>query len=129
MAGENNLTRLIRSMKPVLNGGEYVFCSFGKDDGVDLKEAVCIFKESEGLSVILPKKVADENHYNYSFVSSWITLTVHSSLDAVGLTAAVSRALAENNISANMVAGYYHDHVFVARRDADRAMRVLSALK
>jgi hypothetical protein len=112
-------------MKPVLNEGEYVFCSFSDAESFDLKEAICVFREKEGFSVIFPKSLADEKKYTYTFVSSWITLTIHSSLEAVGLTAAVSRALAENNLSCNVVAGYYHDHVFVARRDTDRAMRIL----
>ena len=85
-------------------------------------------KEKEGLSVIFPKKVADENQYEYSYIASWITLMVHSSLEAVGLTAAVSNALAGENISANVVAGFYHDHVFVAEKDAEKAMRVLAGL-
>lgn len=128
MSGENNLSKLIRSMKPVMNEGEYVFCTFSEPDGFDFKDAICIFRETEGMSVILPKNIADQNKYNYSFVASWITLTVHSSLDAVGLTAAISKALAEKNISANVVAGYFHDHVFVSRRDAEKAMRVLGAI-
>ena len=129
MEGGINSWKLIRSMKPVLNDGEYVFCSFKVPDGLALDEAICTFRESEGVSVILPKAVADQNRYDYSFIASWITLTIHSSLDAIGLTAAVSRALADNNISANVVAGYHHDHVFVPRRDAERAMRVLGAVR
>ncbi|HLO58171.1 MAG TPA: ACT domain-containing protein [Bacteroidales bacterium] len=125
MSGEANFSRLIKSMKPVLNEGEYVFCSFSDASQVDLKEVICIFREKEGFSVIFPKTLADEKKYPYTFVSSWITLTIHSSLEAVGLTAAVSRALAENNLSCNVVAGYHHDHVFVARRDTERAMRIL----
>ena len=65
---------------------------------------------------------------SYSLVCAWITLTVHSSLEAVGLTAAVSRALAEENISCNVVAAYYHDHLFVPVGDGERAMEVLLAL-
>ncbi len=127
MSGENNFSKLIRSMKPVLNEGEYVFCTFSNPDKVDLNEAICTFREAEGLSVILPKPVADKNQYVYSFIASWITLTINSSLEAVGLTASIARALAENNISANVVAGYHHDHVFVPRRDAERAMRALTS--
>jgi hypothetical protein len=55
-------------------------------------------------------------------------LTVHSSLEAVGLTAAVSKALTEANISCNVVAAYYHDHIFVPVKDAKQAMRVLEKL-
>jgi hypothetical protein len=128
MSGDTNFFRLIRSMKPVLNEGDFVFCSFTEPDETALQEAICIFREREGFSVIFPRKTADEKGYAYSFISSWITLMVNSSLDAVGLTAAVSKALAEENISCNVVAGFYHDHIFVARKDGDRAMRVLEGI-
>jgi uncharacterized protein len=65
---------------------------------------------------------------SYSFVAAWITLTVHSSLEAVGLTATFSKALAENNISCNVVAAYYHDHIFVDAKDAAKAMKILHIL-
>ena len=60
--------------------------------------------------------------------AAWITLEVHSSLAAVGLTAAFAGALAQANISCNVIAGYYHDHLFVARDDAERALSTLRAL-
>lgn len=129
IAGENNISQLIRSMKPVLNDGEYVFCSFPDTAGMNFDDAVCIFREKEGTTVILPKSVADKNKFDYSFIAAWITLTINSSLEAVGLTAAISKALAENNISANVVAGYYHDHVFVPLRVAEKAMRVLGGVR
>ena len=71
-------------------------------------------REAEGYTVVLNRQVADSLALDYNFVASWITLTVHSALDAVGLTAAFSNALAQNGISCNVVAGYYHDHIFVA---------------
>lgn len=125
MSGERDFSKLIRSINPVRNDGEFVFCSFSVTENIDLSQAICLFKEKEGLSVIFPKNVADEKKYNYSFIASWITLMVHSSLEAVGLTAAVSKTLAEENISCNVVAGFHHDHIFVARKDAERAIRVL----
>ena len=64
----------------------------------------------------------------YETTCAWITLTVHSSLEGVGLTAAVSRALAEADISCNVVAAFHHDHLFVPLKDADRAMKVLRTL-
>jgi uncharacterized protein len=126
MLGRTNYSSLIRSMKPAMNEGEYVYCTVGEDTPVDLKKAICTFREKEGLTLILPRAIADEQKLNYSFVACWITLTVHSSLEAVGITAAVSKALAEANISCNAVAAYFHDHIFVAKKDAERAMRILT---
>ena len=55
-----------------------------------------------------------------------ITLTVHSSLDAVGLTAAVANKLTEKGISANVIAAYYHDHIFVQTEKAALAIEALN---
>jgi hypothetical protein len=72
--------------------------------------------------------MADTHALSYSYVSSWITLQVHSSLEAVGLTAAFSTALGKEGISANVIAGYYHDHIFVGTKEGPRAVRVLQEL-
>ena len=115
-------------MKPERNPGEYVFCLVDSYEQAAALQPVGIFQEKEGITVILPKEQADAMSLPYSLVCVWITLTIHSSLEAVGLTAAVSRALTEANISCNVVAAYYHDHIFVPIADADRAMNVLLAL-
>ena len=65
---------------------------------------------------------------DYSFVASWITLTVHSSLEAVGLTAAFSNALAGAGISCNVIAAYHHDHIFVPVHSTEKAMAALQSL-
>jgi hypothetical protein len=86
------------------------------------------FREEEGITVVLEKQVADGLNMEYPFIASWITLTVHSSLSAVGLTAAFSQALTNENISCNVVAGYFHDHIFVDHKDGQKAMSVLNRL-
>ena len=126
--GETNLATLIKTMKPALHDGEYVFCSVGHGTAVDTTQIICLFKEKEGITVILEKTIADALHLPYSFVAAWITLTVHSSLEASGLTAAFSKALADEAISCNVIAAYYHDHIFVDKKDAGKAMMVLNAL-
>ncbi len=126
MAGELNLDTLLKTMKPILNSGEFVFCSVKDLASVDLKDTVLIFKEEEAITIVIKKEIADRLKLDYSFISSWITLTVHSSLEAVGLTAAFSKALSDNRISCNVVAAFYHDHIFVDKRDAEKAMAVLN---
>ena len=126
MAGETDLTTLLQSMTPELNEGDYVFCT--TNENIDLKDIICSFREKEGLTIIIKQELADKLNLHYSFIASWITLTIHSSLEAVGLTAAFSKALADENISCNVVAAFYHDHIFVAKKDADKAMNILYRL-
>lgn len=125
MSGEKNLEKLIKTMEPKLNKGEYVFCNLKNGSKFNFDKAVLIFKEDEGVTVIVTKDYADKLGMSYTFISSWITLNVHSALDAVGLTAAFSSALTKQNISCNVVAGYYHDHIFVDKNDAVKAMLTL----
>lgn len=114
MVGETNLNKLLASMSPKLISGEYVFCSIKDDANLEERLApLSTFREEEGLTVVITKEIAIENALPFESVFKGITLTVHSSLNAVGLTAAVSSKLAENNISANVIAAYYHDHIFV----------------
>lgn len=127
MSGEKDLAILLKSMKPQYNAGEYVFCTISNPESIHNSDTVMSFREEEGTTLILRKEIADTYHLEYSFVASWITLTVHSSLEAVGLTAAFSKALAEKQISCNVVSGFYHDHIFVTQGDTDKAMEILNS--
>src|SRR5882757_6592532 len=124
MAGEKNLRKLLNGMKPLLNSGEYVFCTTAEPSIVSDNEIIMLFKETEGTTVIIKKQVADALSLKYSFVASWITLSIHSSLEAIGLTAAFSNALSDAGISCNVVAAYYHDHIFVEKKHSESAMEV-----
>jgi hypothetical protein len=126
MSGEKDLQQLLKSMRPEHNAGEYVFCKVEKLEDVNVNEAEMFFKEREAITLILKKEIADQLKLDYSVVMSWITLTVHSSLEAVGLTAAFSKALSENQISCNVVAAFYHDHIFVNKEDVEKAMKILN---
>lgn len=128
MAGETNLQVLISNMEPVLHDGDYVFASVADIELFDITQMVSFFKEEEGYTIIVAKKMADEWKLNYNYIAAWITLSVHSSLEAVGLTAAFSKALGNAGISCNVVAAYNHDHIFVDRKDGQKAMEVLKAL-
>ena len=129
MPGEKDLANLLQNMTPQLHEGDYVFCVVDDLASVDMAQVISVFKEQEGYTLILERARADLWQLAYTLVFSWITLTVHSSLEAVGLTAVFSKALSENGISCNVVAAYYHDHIFVGKSDAQRAMEVLKGLQ
>lgn len=128
MSEEKDLSNLLKSMNPKLNMGEYVFCSINDLSIVDIHKVISMIKEEEGITIIIERELADRLTLNYSYIASWITLTVHSSLEAVGLTAAFSKALSDNGISCNVVAGYFHDHIFVALEDTEVSMDILNRL-
>ena len=128
MTTEKDLKKLLKSMKPVHNPGNYVFCTIDILSSEYLNEAVLIFKEQEGNTVIIKKELADSLGLDYSFIASWITLTVHSSLEAIGFTASFSDALTRHGISCNVVSAYYHDHIFVHREDTQKALDILYEL-
>jgi hypothetical protein len=128
MTGEKDLANILKTMRPRLNPGEYVFCTIKELTQIDFSKIIMSFREEEGITVVLEKQVADGLNMEYPFIASWITLTVHSSLSAVGLTAAFSQALTNENISCNVVAGYFHDHIFVDHKDGQKAMSVLNRL-
>ncbi|WP_242084737.1 ACT domain-containing protein [Aestuariivivens sediminis] len=128
MSGEKQLRTLVRHMSPRLNEGTFVFVVTHDLDRIDRTKTLCEIKEPEGTTVILKKDLADQLGLSYDYEASWITLCVHASLEAVGLTALFSNALAEHKISCNVIAGYYHDHLFLPKNDADKAMQVLRDL-
>jgi len=127
LAGIEDLEKLLSSMAPELIEGEYVFCTIlnGKYGDYQELSPIATFSETEGLTLVLTKESADSSGLEYESIFKCITLTVHSSLEAVGLTAAVSAKLSEHNISANIIAAYHHDHVFVPSKNAEQALELL----
>jgi hypothetical protein len=128
MPGESDLNIILKTLKPFLHNGEYVFCQVPDQFPIDLNDIISYFKEGEGVTIILSKTTADRFKLPYSFVSAWITLRVHSSLESVGLTAAFSNALAAAGISCNVVAACFHDHIFVDIKDTQKTMEVLEGI-
>ncbi|XAS67998.1 N-acetyltransferase [Micrococcaceae bacterium Sec5.7] len=127
MNGEKNVQALLASMHPVLREGDYVYVLW--PHGMPLVAGIeAAVREAEGLTVVLPRAEADSLGLPYDFVAAWITLQIHSELEAAGLTAAVSTALTDGRISCNVLAGFHHDHLLVPVADAPRALEILAEL-
>lgn len=129
MSGITDLAQLLQSMSPKLSDKEYVFCSVGgaPADYVALNP-LAMFVETEGLTLVLESSSAHAANLAFDGLYRQITLRVHSSLEAVGLTAAVAAKLAADGISANVIAAYYHDHIFVPSGKAELALSALQQL-
>ncbi len=130
MPGERDLDALLRGLDPVLHPGELVWCCVPHDTVPDeaAAHAFARITEDEGTTLVVPVEVAERLGLGHEMPSRRIEMRVHSALEAVGLTAALSTALAAAGISANVVAAFHHDHVLVPSAEADRALEVLRAL-
>ncbi|MBP0932957.1 ACT domain-containing protein [Streptomyces sp. KCTC 0041BP] len=129
MSGESDLRKLLSGMCPELNEGRYVFCTVPGATAPPAGTApVATVLEAEGLTLVLRQEDADAAGLAYDYTAGWITLRVHSALDAVGLTGAFAAELAAHGLSCNVIAGYHHDHLFVAADRAAEAVAVLQEL-
>lgn len=130
LKGETDLSILLKSMSPTLEETNYVFYTFNDASYGDLSHLnpIFSFQETEGLSLIIPQTKANEHNVAYNNTYKKITLEIHSSLEAVGLTAAFAAKLTEHGLSANVVAGYFHDHIFIRSDVAEEAVSALLEL-
>lgn len=125
-SGETDLGRMLASLDVEQRPGRFTFVT---GDWPALADIACaVVDEREGRTLVVPVDAALEAGAPVEFGAAWLTLTVHSSLEAVGLTAAFSRALADAGISCNVLAGYHHDHLLVPDDRADEAIATLRRL-
>ena len=125
MHGERNLDTLIRTMQPQLADGKWVFRSSESGfDAATLETAILMFREPEGVTIISPASTTDVGLPTWAM----ITLSIHSSLEAVGFLAAITTSLAAIGIPVNAVSAYYHDHIFVPHERRDDALEFLRCM-
>jgi len=124
-----DLAVLLASMAPELHAGVWAWCALPHGTPADDADAIASMREAEGLTLVVPEAQALARGWPVAYRSAWITLTVHSDLAAVGLTAAFARALGDAGISCNVIAGVHHDHLFVPVDRAADAMTALHALQ
>ena len=127
-SAESRLPVLLQSMEPILADGEWVFATLPHDSSYEHLHPLAMMREQEGISVVISAATARQHDVAFEQTYRLISLTVHSSLEAVGLTAAIATALAKAGLSANVIAGHYHDHLLVRTSAAQRALAVLGDL-
>ncbi len=129
MTGERDLVKLLAGMTPILRDGVFVFATLPPGapapDGLD---AVMIFREAEGPTLIVDRDRARRAGLEFAFPSRMITLEIHSALAAVGFLAAVTERLAAAGLPVNPVSGFHHDHLFVPESRAEEALAILRSM-
>ncbi|PRZ41010.1 hypothetical protein CLV47_11243 [Antricoccus suffuscus] len=123
-----DLGRALADLRPKLRPGRFVFVSVPSGSLNLLSSAEATVAEDEGLTAVLSQEVADEAGLKYDYVGGWITLRVLSDLSLVGLTAAVAQRLTASDISCNVIAGRYHDHIVVPWDRREHAVAALMEL-
>ena len=126
MSGELDLAKMLASLDVEQRPGRFTFVT---GDWPALRAvAQAMIAESEGLTYVVTTDDARAAGAPVGFDAAWLTLTVWSSLEAIGLTAVVSRVLADAGIACNAIAGYHHDHLLVPFDRVDEAVRLLREL-
>ena len=129
----SDLQNLLTTMSPQLNALNVAFVSLVEPSAalamLPSESVISTFRESEGTTLIVELRAAEQAGLPILFRAAWITLTVHSDLEAVGLTAAFARALGDAGISCNVVAAAFHDHIFVPIEKAELTMNALRDLQ
>ena len=125
MPGQADLQTLLATMEPALDPEEYVFCLAA---GMLPVDALCVFREDEGLTLIVPRAQAEREGLAFTYPCRRIVPRVQSDLNAIGFLAALTTELARAGIGVNPVAAYTQDHLFVATELADRALACLRDL-
>jgi hypothetical protein len=126
--GSTDLAAMLATLEATVRPDEYVYAVVDAGHPA-VPLAAATVAEDEGLTVVLRRADADSHAVPYDFVAAWLTLTVHSALEAVGLTAAFARALGDAGISCNVLAGFHHDHLLVPAAEQARALAVIRGLR
>lgn len=128
MTGETDLTQLLDGLSATRRPGEFTVVTVPQSAGEFSSGVEAVVREPAGVTLVVRLDVARQRGWEVGPTLAWLTLDVHSSLTAVGLTAAVAKALAEVNIACNVLAGYYHDHLLVPISEVSDARDAIAAL-
>jgi hypothetical protein len=125
--GETDLEKMLRTLSVERRPGVFTYLAVGGPSEALLDVARATVDEGDLTTVVLPVEAAERAGHTVIVRLAWLTLTVQSSVEAVGLTAAVSSRLTDVGISCNVLAGYHHDHLLVPVERVDEAIVALTA--
>lgn len=126
VAGEIDLARMLATLDVERRPGRFTFVT---GEWPSLRPgALATIEEAEGTTLVVAADAAEVAGAPVEFEAAWLTLTVHSALEAVGLTAACSKALGDEGIPCNVLAGYHHDHLLVPVARVEEAIAALRSL-
>jgi hypothetical protein len=128
MPGQTDLQTVLDSMQIALDEVAYGFAMVAEDASPASKGILATFREDEGLTIIAPVAYLEKHRIKHEGPFAKLTVEVHTSLELVGLTAALTTKLTKHGISANVVAAYYHDHIFVPYNMRAQAVHALGEL-
>ena len=130
-SGDEDLSNLLNNLQPNLLNEDYVFITLEdySFDFFNLVDPIAIFKEKEGLTLVITEERAKQENFEYNSVFKCISLGAHSSLTSVGLIATISKLLSKKGISCNVFSGYFHDHLFVQKSLSKKALELLKSIK
>ena len=131
MSGETDLDAMLATIAVDRRPGTYCFLTVANDVDADqlIDQALATIREDEGLTAVVTVETARAQGFEPDYEAAWLTLRVHSALEAVGLTAAFARALADEDLSCNVLAGFHHDHLLVPADRADDAIAAIESLR
>lgn len=127
MTGATDLQQLLSEMRVSIREPTYCLVSLASPSSELRDSAAAVIVEQEAVTLVITTEEAEANGLPYEFPAAWLTLDVHSSLHAVGLTAAVARMLTDEGIPCNVLAGFYHDHLLVPAGKGHQVKAVLES--
>jgi len=127
MNGEIDLQRMLAEMRVAVRDDVYCMVSLAAPSEHLRASAAAMITEAEAVTLVITTAQADAEGLPYDFPAAWLTLEVHSSLHAVGLTAAVARMLTDEGVPCNVLAGFYHDHLLVPAGQGERVKAILES--
>ena len=129
MAGETDLGAILRTLTVERREGTYVYATVPAGRSLPDVPLSAMVAEVEGTTIVVDRDVAVGAGVDFEYEAAWLTVTAHTSLEAVGLTASISTAFAMRDLPCNIIAGYHHDHLLVPLARVEDAVAAIELVR